>query len=141
MLKILKKSFYSFHSKFELIQSLSILILNKTNKDMNKKVKKVFITSVHNGRNTVWYDTMERMVDGIFGYTLECGNSWNSRIPRYPKTLESLIKALNNSAYECRQYDDYYTEASQEEMQKFFEANAEAIESGRGEINSLTIWK
>ena len=53
---------------------------------MNKKTKKVFITSVHNGRRTVWYDTMERMVDGIFGYTLECGHSWNGKIPRYPKT-------------------------------------------------------
>ena len=108
---------------------------------MNKKTKKVFITTVHNGRRTVWYDTMERMVDDIFGYTLECGHSWNGKIPRYPKTLKSLIKALDNSAYECRRYNDYYTQASQEEIQKFFEANAEAIESGRGEIHSLTIWK
>ena len=108
---------------------------------MNKKTKKVFITSVHNGRRSVWYDTMERMVDGIFGYSLECGNLWNSRIPRYPKTLKSLIKALDNSVYECRRYNDYYTQTSQEEMQKFFEENAKAIESGRGEIHSLTIWK
>ena len=49
------------------------------------------------------------------GYSLECGNSWNHKIPRYPKTLKSLVKALDDSAYECNRYYDSYYESSKED--------------------------
>ena len=52
--------------------------------------------------------TLEELCDRVFGYTLECGHSWNHKIPRYPKTGRSLEKALNNSANECRRYYDWY---------------------------------
>lgn len=32
-----------------------------------------------------------------FSYTLECGNSWNKKINRYPKTIKSFIKNLQAS--------------------------------------------
>jgi hypothetical protein len=32
-----------------------------------------------------------------FGYTLECGNSWNKKINRYPKTIKSFISNLQKS--------------------------------------------
>lgn len=54
--------------------------------------------------------TLEYLENEVFGYTLECGNSWNRKIPRYPKGVKSLVKALNDSAYECRRYNDYYTQ-------------------------------
>lgn len=35
-----------------------------------------------------------------FGYTLEVGNSYNSKISRTPKTAESLVNNLNRSVAE-----------------------------------------
>lgn len=75
-------------------------------------VKKIYsVKKLHNDRETVYTGTLDELENNIFGYTLECGHSWNSRIPRYPKTIKSLIKALNNSAMECRRYNDSYMEA------------------------------
>ena len=51
--------------------------------------------------------TLEELI-GIFKYTLECGNSWNNKIPLYPKSGKSLVNALNKSAQECRRYCDSY---------------------------------
>ena len=72
----------------------------------NKKIYSV--NSVHRGHSTTFTGTLNELENNVFGYTLECGHSWNSKIPRYPKTIKSLIKALNESAYECRRYSDYY---------------------------------
>ena len=63
----------------------------------------------HRDRELEFKGTLDRLVNEVFGYTLLCGNSWNSRIPLHPKTINSLIRALNNSANECRHYYDYYT--------------------------------
>jgi hypothetical protein len=67
-----------------------------------------FVESWHNGRKTVWSGTIADLSTHVFGYTLECGNSWNPKIPRYPKTIKSLVNALNKSAEECRRYSDCY---------------------------------
>ena len=75
----------------------------------NKKIYSV--NSVHRGHTTTYTGTLEELETNVFGYTLECGNSWNRKIPRFPKSIKSLIKALNDSAMECRRYNDYYTEA------------------------------
>lgn len=95
--------------------------------------KKIYIVSHHNGRATIWGATQEEMNNGIFGYTLECGNSWNRKIPREPKSVKKLVKALNDSAYECRRYNDWYEEASKEQI-NFFEQN---VTEGRNSIS----WK
>ena len=71
--------------------------------------KEITIISTHNGTETRWTGTIQELSDSVFGYTLECGHSWNSRIPRWPKTVKSLVKALNDSAYECRRYNDFYS--------------------------------
>lgn len=84
--------------------------------------KKLYVAAHHNGRTTIWGATQEEMNHGIFGYTLECGNSWNNKIPREPKGIKRLVKALNDSAEECRNYKDWYEEASQEQI-AYFESN------------------
>ena len=59
--------------------------------------------------------TLEELKE-YFGYTLECGRSWqyekgNKKIPRPEdiKGIKTLIRALNNSkANTCRYYQDEY---------------------------------
>lgn len=67
-----------------------------------------YVASTHNGRTTIWSGTLDELKTRVFGYTLECGHSWNHKIPESPKTIKSLIKALNDSAYECNKYHDHY---------------------------------
>ena len=45
-----------------------------------------------------------------FGYSLEVGHSWDSKIPLNPKTISSLVSALNKSAYVSRRYNETYYE-------------------------------
>lgn len=71
-----------------------------------EKIYKVI--STHNGRDTVWEGTMNYLINNVFGYTLECGNSWNKKINRNPKSVKTLVKGLNDSAYECNHYNDSY---------------------------------
>lgn len=85
------------------------------------KEKMLYVAAHHNGRVTIWGATQEVMNHGIFGYTLECGNSWNSKILREPKGVKRLVKALNDSAYECRRYNDWYEEATPEQIAYFKE--------------------
>lgn len=75
----------------------------------------VFIASIHRGNRTIWCGTIERMINRVFGYTLECGHSWNNKINRYPKTARGLINALNKSASICGMYSNYYELSSFEE--------------------------
>ena len=70
--------------------------------------KEITIISHHNGRATEYKGTIEHLCKKVFSYTLECGHSWNARIPECPKTAKSLVKALNDSALECRRYSDWY---------------------------------
>lgn len=85
---------------------------------MSKKDFKglVFIASIHRESRTIYCGTIEHMNDRVFGYTLECGHSWNDKINRYPKTARGLVSALNNSARECGRYNDYYEVSSYEEF-------------------------
>lgn len=76
----------------------------------------VFIASIHRGNRTIYCGSIEHMNDRVFGYTLECGHSWNDKINRYPKTARGLVNALNKSAEECRRYSDYYEVSSYEEF-------------------------
>lgn len=71
--------------------------------------KVITVISTHNGRDHEWTGTVQELSEDVFGYTLECGHAWNSRIPRWPKTAKSLVKALNDSADECRRYNDSYS--------------------------------
>ena len=79
--------------------------------------KILYVASTHKGRKSIYAGTLEALRNGVFGYTLECGNSWNQKIPRYPKTGKSLVKALNDSAYECNKYDDFYDLVTKEEFE------------------------
>ena len=70
--------------------------------------KEYTVISYHHGRETEFTGTIEHLINDVFGYTLECGHSWNTKIPEKPKTIKSLIKALNDSALECRLYCVWY---------------------------------
>ena len=70
--------------------------------------KEYTVISHHNGRKTEFTGTIEHLINDVFGYTLECGHSWNNKIPEKPKSIKTLIKALNDSALECRHYSDWY---------------------------------
>lgn len=46
-----------------------------------------------------------------YGYTLESGNSYNSKISREPKTAKALVRALNSCVSELQKGSyspDYY---------------------------------
>ena len=58
-----------------------------------------YIEKYHRGRYTIVKGTLEQLVK-YFGYTLECGYSWNSRINPNPTTYKSLISNLNKSYQE-----------------------------------------
>lgn len=73
------------------------------------KEKIITVIKSHKGRDMEFEGTMEHLLSNVFGYSLECGNSWNNKIQRYPKTGKALVKALNQSADECRRYYDYYS--------------------------------
>ena len=80
--------------------------------------KVYYVASNHKGRTTIWEGTMSYFLKNVFGYSLECGNSWNNKIPTNPKTVKSLVKALNDSAYECNRYSDSYEVSSKEDFDK-----------------------
>ena len=51
---------------------------------------------------TEFTGTIEHLTTNVFGYTLECGKSWeheegNKKINKNPKGIVSLIKNLNNA--------------------------------------------
>lgn len=71
-------------------------------------MKQYTIISTHRDRETEFTGTIEHLTHNVFGYTLECGHSWNHRIPRWPKSINALINALNKSADECGRYWDSY---------------------------------
>ena len=93
------------------------------------KIKKIYVAAVHRERTTICGATLQEMNHGIFGYTLECGNSWNHKIPREPKGLKTLVKALNDSADACRRYSDCYYEATAEQIAYFEEHCTEGSHS------------
>lgn len=48
------------------------------------------------GRESIIEETLEGLIK-YFGYTLEVGKSWNSRINTNPKTIKSFISNLQKS--------------------------------------------
>jgi hypothetical protein len=73
------------------------------------KTTEITVIKTHNERESEYKGTVEYLASSVFGYTLECGNSWNKKINRYPTTAEGLVDALNESAEECGRYNDYYS--------------------------------
>ena len=75
-------------------------------------MKTYTITKTRTQRNTIteFTGTIEELVK-TFSYTLECGNSWNPKINRNPKTAKGLESALNKSVQETQgssYYPDHY---------------------------------
>lgn len=69
---------------------------------MAKKVTVYTLEKSRSGRGTQndSTTTIKRTLPDLlqyFGYTLEIGHSWNSKISRYPKTIKSFMKNLQMS--------------------------------------------
>ena len=73
-----------------------------------RKEKEYTVICDHKGRELKYTGTLKHLIEDVFGYTLQCGHSWNNRIPLEPKSIKTLINALNKSCDECRRYSDYY---------------------------------
>lgn len=73
--------------------------------------KTITIRCYHRGNSHDYTGTVEELRSRVFGYKLECGNSWNPKINRYPKTAKALLKALEQSVQEtqggCYEQDSY----------------------------------
>ena len=77
-----------------------------------------YIKKYHRGYETVIKGTINAFVHNYFGYTLDCGHSWNSKINKEPKTYKSLISNLNKSYHEtqgCCFDQDYVSEATEDD--------------------------
>lgn len=72
------------------------------------------ITKTRRGRETTKTGTLAELTE-YFGYTLQSGNSYNSRISLAPRTAKSLVSALNKSVSELQRgsYDPDYYELSE----------------------------
>ena len=77
--------------------------------------KEIRIIKTRNGKDSEIIGTLEYLINNYFGYTLECGKSYerekgNKKINRTPKSGKSLVgnlnKAVNNSA--ANGYTDTY---------------------------------
>ena len=89
-----------------------------------KMPKIYYVKKYHRGHYTIIKGTIENLILGYFGYALDCGHSWNSKINPEPKTYKSLISNLNKSFHETQGscYDpDYVEEATEDDF-----INAEA---------------
>jgi len=66
-----------------------------------KKEKEYTILIKKNGKvMTAAVGTLDYLINGYFGYTLECGQSWehedgNHKINTNPKSIATLVKNLN----------------------------------------------
>lgn len=81
--------------------------------------KVVYIAKEHRERVSVYAGTVETLVSRAFGYTLECGNSWNRKINRNPKSEKALVSALNKSVDETQggcYSRDYYFATTKDEV-------------------------
>lgn len=61
-------------------------------------------------------------ITAYFGYTLECGNSWNKKINKNPKTIKSLVTNINNSYNETQSgcyKRTFVQQISMEEAEKY----------------------
>jgi ribosomal protein L17 len=60
------------------------------------KIKKTR-SGMNGSRENVFEGTLDHLKSSVFGYTLECGNSWNSKINRNPRSIKALVTAINKS--------------------------------------------
>lgn len=65
-------------------------------------MKEFEVVVYRNGRESIYTGSLKDLISK-FSYTLECGRSWqhekgNKKINTNPKTIDSLITNLNNSA-------------------------------------------
>lgn len=66
------------------------------------KIPQVYIIKkTRRGKETFVQGTVSNLTN-YFSYTLECGNSWNKKISRSPKTITSLVNNINNSYSETQ---------------------------------------
>lgn len=79
----------------------------------------IFIKKHHKYFTCIYYGTLAGLVSEVFGYTLECGHSWKPSISREPKSLKSLVRAVNNSYDVLNRYFDYVEESN---FQEFLQA-------------------
>ena len=77
-------------------------MLNVEQIGYSKGTKLVAVEKYHKGGYKIICGPIEYLRDDYFGYTLECGNSWNENINRWPKTGASLVTALNKSYHETQ---------------------------------------
>lgn len=77
---------------------------------MSKKVYTVKSTRYFFGerpsRETVYTGTLDYLIHDVFGYTLECGASWeheegNYKVNVNPKSGAALVNALNKAEHNC----------------------------------------
>lgn len=85
----------------------------------------IFIKKHHKDSTCIYYGTLAGLVSEVFGYTLECGRSWKPS--REPKSLKSLVKALNNAYYVLNRYSDYVEESN---FQEFLQAYGSDLDRG-----------
>jgi len=60
------------------------------------RVKKIR-SGMNGSSETIFEGSLDHLKSGVFGYTLECGASWNPKINRNPKTINALITSINKS--------------------------------------------
>lgn len=84
--------------------------------------KVFYVKEIHSTRNgsrtTIWEGTIDYLKSKVFGYTLDCGASWNPKINSDPKSLKSLVSNLNKSDDEihgsCFTRNSYYESTKEE---------------------------
>lgn len=70
------------------------------------KTPKIYtVIKSYRGRTDEVQGTLEELIS-YFGYTLEVGHSWNSKIKRNPTTIKSFISNLQKS-YEEKEASCY----------------------------------
>ena len=74
----------------------AFIVILYYNQKTNKMAKEHTIKKTRKGRETLVTGDLERM-KSYFGYTLECGASWNRKINQNPKTIKSFVKNLQMS--------------------------------------------
>ena len=80
-------------------------------------MKEYYVKHSNSNRSyyTVWRGTLEHLLNDVFGYTIECGHSWDNSINAHPKTGKGLVSALNKSCTATNRYYDYYELITKEE--------------------------
>lgn len=87
----------------------------------------IFIKKHHKNSTCIYYGTLKGLISNVFGCTLEYGHSWDPSISREPKSLKSLVRAVNNSYDVLNRYSDYVEESS---FQEFLQAYGSDLDRG-----------